>query len=595
MSQLRATFAFAADPSLDFIRDPDDAEFHPVRDVLERNVTTQLRKILFSAFVYGALVIVCLGGVVWALSYGFRNVLPIYYSSNEPVLEFPIDLLFYNFLMPLAVKFYRPSDGLHAMYTWWFRSLARALRLTWFLFGERRVDEEGTLQLRVSAGPQPWWRRVFLEVDGENIGPKTWKDTFEGGHDKPAPPLTTEDLDATDKTKAYLVESGQLTPDGRFVRAPASDQVKIPKGERVFYQVNEDNTRPDGKPDFSRTDLYSSSSYQFVYVPPNFRFRIFLFILFIWLFAAATGVGFTILPLMFGRAMFRLFIPADIRTNDIYAFSIGLYILGSAFYFAFRIHDTYIKARTWVHNTASNLLDQETLRRAAAIITRTAKLVYAYFFLLVVFPFMVSSLMELYLLIPLDTYMYGSVASDNNNNTDTAVLPHHTVRVMQSWTIGVIYLKLAARFVVHWHRDSRLAAATRAVLRHGWLEPDVKVLTRAFVVPGVSLWTAAVFGPLTLAQMALLYAGAPTQQLAGGGGGDDAAVILIYRFCFAAALLCALALAVVRSIFGVFRSWRVRIKDEAYLIGERLHNFSSPQQALGDREREKRRTRVGWE
>lgn len=534
----------------------------------------------------------CLGGVVWALSYGFRNVLPIYYSSNEPVLEFPIDLLFYNFLMPLAVKFYRPSDGLHAMYTWWFRSLARALRLTWFLFGERRVDEEGTLQLKPSAWPQPWWTRFFLEVDGDNVGPKTWKDAFDGGHDKPAPPLNKEDLNATDRTKVHLVGSGQLIPDGRFVRAPASDQVKIPKGERVFFQVNEDNTRPDGKPDSSRTDLYSSSSYQFVYVPPNFRFRIFLFILFIWLFAAATGVGFTILPLIFGRAMFRMFIPADIRTNDIYAFSIGLYILGSTFYFAFRIHDTYIKARNWVRNTASSLLDQETLRRAAAMITRAAKLIYAYFFLLVVFPFMVSSLMELYLLIPLDTYMYGSVTSENN--TGTAVLPHHTVRVMQSWTIGVIYLKLAARFVVHWHRDSRLAAATRAVLRHGWLEPDVKVLTRAFVVPGVSLWLAAVFGPLTLAQMALWYAWAPTQQLPGEED-NDAAMILVYRFCFAAALLCAVALAVVRSIFGVFRSWRVRIKDEAYLIGERLHNFSSPQQALGDRERERRRTRVGWE
>lgn len=32
-----------------FIRDPDDPTFHPVRDVLERNVVTQLRKIAFSA------------------------------------------------------------------------------------------------------------------------------------------------------------------------------------------------------------------------------------------------------------------------------------------------------------------------------------------------------------------------------------------------------------------------------------------------------------------------------------------------------------------------------------------------------------------
>lgn len=573
----------------DFIRDPDDAEFHPVRDVLERNVTTQLRKILFSAFVYGALVIVCLGGVVWALSFSL-NVLPIYYSSNEPVLEFPIDLLFYNFLMPLAVKVFKPSDGLHTMYTWWFRRLARALRLTWFLFGERRVDEEGVLRLTGTAATEhvPWWKRIFLEVDGREVVPKSWKDTFEGGHAKPGSPLSRDHLLGLD-VKTQLVKSGQLVPDGRFVRAPASDQVKIPKGQRVFFEVTEHNERQDGKPDRPGTDLYSTASYQFVYVPPNFRFRIFLFILFIWIFAAGTGLGFTIIPLIFGRWMFRLFIPADIRTNDIYAFSIGMYILGSAVYFAYQIRGHYDKAKDWALDTASHLFERENVKRFADVVLKAAKLVYAYSFLLVVFPFMVASILELYIMIPLDTYMYGNVVSDPAANA--AALPRHTVKVMQSWTIGVIYLKLAARFVVHWHRDSRLAAATRAVLRHGWLEPDVKVLTRAFIVPGTLLWLVAVFGPLMIAKVTIWYvAGSKADNP------QDLATILVYRFCFFAALLLAVGFEIMRGLLGVLRGWRVRIKDEAYLIGERLHNFSSPpQQAMHDRDRERRRTRVGWE
>lgn len=583
----------------DFIRDPDDAEFHPVRDVLERNVTTQLRKILFSAFVYGALVIVCLGGVVWALSYGL-DVLPIYYSSNEPVLEFPIDLLFYNFLMPLAVKVFKPSDGLHTMYTWWFRKLARALRLTWFLFGERRVDEEGTLQFKGLATTKhvPWWRRVFLEVDGRDVVPKTWKDTFEGGHSKPGSPLSGDHLVGFDINKAHLVKTGQIIPDGRFVRAPASDQVKIPKGQRVFFEVTEHNERQDGKPDRPGTDIYSTASYQFVYVPPNFRLRIFLFILFIWVFAAVTGLGFTIIPLIFGRWMFRLFIPADIRTNDIYAFSIGLYILGSALYFAYQVRGRYDKAKDWALDTASHLLERENLKRAADVVLRAAKLVYAYFFLLVVFPFMVASLLELYVMIPLDTYMYGNVASDPNADA-AAALPRHTIKVMQSWTIGVLYLKLAARFVVHWHRESRVAAATRAVLRRGWLEPDVKVLTRAFIVPGVLLWLVAVFAPLLVAKATIWYVTTTTGPNSDNHPPTTLATILVYRFCFVAALLCAAGFEVLRGILGVFRGWRVRIKDEAYLIGERLHNFSmSPHQQAGqhDRDRERRQhTRVGWE
>ncbi|ROV99113.1 hypothetical protein VMCG_06628 [Cytospora schulzeri] len=582
-----------------FIRDPDDAEFHPVRDVLERNVTTQLRKILFSAFVYGALVIVCLGGVVWALSYGFQNVLPIHYSSNEPVLEFPIDLLFYNFLMPLAVRFFKPSDGLHAMYTWWFRKSARVLRLTWFLFGERKIDEEGTLQPAPGSPTSalPSWKTMFLEVLEVDAGravvvPKTWKGTFEGGKAKPAPPLKPHQVEKANALKNSLVRTNQLVPDGRFVRAPASDQVKIPKGQRVFLDVTEDNVRRD-RAEFTGVDLYATNQYQFVYVPPNFRLRVFLFILFIWLFAATTGLGFTIVPLIFGRWMFRMLIPDHIRTNDIYAFSIGIYILGSMFYFMFHVKGVFARASAWVHRTASNLLARDTIHRAAAMAIYTAKLVYAYFFLLIVFPVMVASLMELYILIPLDTYMYGSLVP-SNTTPDTTVLsvqnPRHTIRVMQSWTIGIIYLKLAARFVVLWYRDSRVAAATRAVMRRGWLEPDVKVLTHAFIIPGLSLWAAAVFGPLMMARACIAY-----NRPVGADGvvvENDAAVVLVYRFCFFAALLSAIGLALLRSVLGVFRSWRVRIRDEAYLIGERLHNFSLAQ-AVHDSQKERRR--VGWE
>ena len=46
-----------------------------MRDVLERDIITQLRKIAFSALVYGGLVVVCLGAVVWGLSYAFVGVL----------------------------------------------------------------------------------------------------------------------------------------------------------------------------------------------------------------------------------------------------------------------------------------------------------------------------------------------------------------------------------------------------------------------------------------------------------------------------------------------------------------------------------------
>ncbi len=340
-----------------------------------------------------------------------------------------------------------------------------------------------------------------LDSNGEVI-PKTWHDIFEGGKAKPTSNVAMDEIMAIGARKIDLVSSHQLRADGRFVRTPASDQVKIPKGERVFLEVTQHNERLDGKIDRPDTDLYSTNQYQFVYVPPFFRFRIFLFITFIWIFAAVTGVGITIVPLVFGRRIFKLFIPSHIRTNDIYAFSIGIYILGSIAYGAFHIRSMWSKVVDWAVATYKAVSNRNAFRRGSEIALRVFKFAYAYFFLLVVFPLMVASLMELYALIPLHTYMYNALlAGKTDGGGSTAALanqnPRHTVRVIQAWTIGLLYLKLSARVVTTWMEGTRLAAAVRAVLRRGWLDPDVVILTRAFVIPALGFWLVAVGAPFS--------------------------------------------------------------------------------------------------
>ncbi|KAG8416398.1 hypothetical protein J3458_006987 [Metarhizium acridum] len=558
-----------------FIRDPDDPEFHPVRDVLERNLTTQLRKILFSAFVYGALVIVCLGGVVWGLYYTMPGVLPIHYSSNEPVLEFPVDLLFYNFLMPLAVKFFKPSDGLHTMYTWWFRKCARGLRLTYFLFGERRIDEEGILHLSPELkGQVPPHKSLLLELDENNaVIPKTWRDTFEGGDAKPNPSISKGEMKEMRHKKIHLVKTGQLEKSGRFVRAPASDRVKIPKGQQVFLKVSERNRRKDGKSD---NDMYASPQYQLVYVPPNFRARLFLFILFIWLFAAVTGVGFTIVPLVLGRAMFKMLIPAHIRTNDIYAFSIGIYILGSLAYAVFRLGHLTARFRDWTGQIGNKIANGNSGRRVIGGLARGAKLFYAYFFLLIVFPLLVSTLMELYFSIPLHTYMNPPWQQQNETTTASqgGEAGRHTIRVIQSWTLGLLYLKLATRMITSLFPDSRAAIAVTSVMRRGYLKPDVDVFTRAFVIPGIALSILAIFGPPTTAYL-LINSGMLSPSRLTGEVADTANPSLVFRYSYPVAAVSAVMVRYAVGLTRVFNRWTAGVRDEAYLIGERLHNFGA--------------------
>ncbi|KAB8270094.1 hypothetical protein BDV30DRAFT_215681 [Aspergillus minisclerotigenes] len=502
-----------------FIRDPDDPTFHPVRDVLERSITTQLRKIAFSALVYGALVIICLGGVVWGLYYAFDDVLPIHWSATMPVLEFPVDLLFYNFLMPLVIRSIKPSDGLHGLYNWWFHKCARFLRLTNFFFNERQPDEEG-YHVRRS-----WWATLSL-AKGDTGHP------VKSGEQR---------RDADDNhIDAYFVR------DGKFVRAPASDQVRIPKGNSVFLEVSESNERIDGLPE-TNEGLHSRANPMFakVYIPPFFRTRIAAFIFSIWVFAAATGVGVTIIPLVVGRKIMSSHFP-NRPVNDIYAFSTGICIVGSAAYLALYCHTSFAavkdRLRPYLQSPRQACLG---LTGAAA---NALRLVYIALAFSVFLPSLFALAMELYVLVPVHTYLDGAQT--------------HVIHFVQDWTIGVLYVQMAIKFVL-WYSTSRPAAALNGIFRDGWLKPNVKLATRALLLPVMLLTAVAVALPLAggfLVNSAVFYSTPEIQ-------------FKVYRYAYPLTLLLSLLFWIGFLVNRQVEKWRVNIRDDVYLIGERLHNF----------------------
>ncbi|KAL1627763.1 hypothetical protein SLS54_002029 [Diplodia seriata] len=510
-----------------FIRDPDDPTFHPVRDVLERSVTGQLRKIAFSAFVYGALVICCLGGVVWSLYYGFDGVLPIHWATNDPSMEFPLDLLFFNFLTPLVIKLFRPSDGLHEMYRWWFRKCARALRLSDFLFGEKNLDERGRHVRRT-------W--------------SAWLQRKRGNVDKPVIGRDRQTLAEDRNTEVYFLF------DGKYVRAPASDQVRIRRGQSVFVDVDVLDNREDERPedDFHGKDAGLT---QTVYIPPLFRFRICLFVVAIWLFAAATGVGVTVIPLLFGRSLFSSFMPEGSHINDIYAFSVGVYVLGAAAYGVFHLHNIFSVAADSVrHPFSTTYSTASTLGRYAA---QAASVVYVYSALILLLPVLFAVFLEFYILIPLHAYLGPGET--------------HVIHVIQDWTLGFLYARIAAR-VLLWNPRSLMSRALHAVVRDGYLRPNARLATRAFVVPVAAFFAATLALPLLAARIATATYFANV---------TDDAKALVYTLVYPLALSLALSAWVAWGTVRATERWRQRIKDEVYLIGERLHNLGERRAGSG--------------
>ncbi|KAI5303027.1 hypothetical protein KEM56_000105, partial [Ascosphaera pollenicola] len=505
-----------------FIRDPDDPTFHPVRDVLERSISTQLRKIGFSALIYGGLIIVCCGGVVWSMDFMSANVLPLRWTSHHPMLEVPVDLLFYNFIMPIATKQLKVSNWMYSMYGWWFCKCARALRLSQFLLGVRRKSEEGRLVYNSwrDAIFNRYTARYTLKTDrGEIIRPKA-----------------------------------KFVKEGRYVRAPGSDQVRIPKEFTVFLEVTEDNQRLDGKPDRDE-GIHGRKSKNFakVYIPPNFKTRIMTFVFLIWIFVAVTGVGCSIGPLLVGRWAISMLVPADIQVNDIYAFSTGVYILGTILYIGYHCYKAIDRQKRRGRRSRQSLL--QYLRGSVLRFLGSAYLALAF---VIVLPTLFAMMMELYILVPLHT----TLSPDQE----------HVIYSVQDWALGVLYLRMAICFISA-RSHSRPAQALRAIVRKGWLMPDVRLATRAFILPATLLSVISILAPIPVGFAFNALVLRPT---------DTEASALIYRTAYPFTLGIAILVGSSIAVGQMIKNLRTDLRDDVYLIGERLHNFGErPAQDIG--------------
>lgn len=514
-----------------FIRDPDDPNFHPVRDVLERSVSVQLRKIAFSALVYGTLIVVCLGGVVWGLWASSNSILPIHWTSSQSALEFPLDILFYNFLTPIVVRIAKPADGLHAMYQWWFKTCAQSLRLSNFLFGKEVPEEQGHHVRR------------------------TWKAWFLGRK------ASLEENDASEEDERPKQEDVYFVRDGRLVRVPKLDHIRIPKGSPVFVEVDENNQRVDG---LEEEGIHANENMVTrVYIPPWFRVRIGLFVFAVWIFAAATGVSVTILPLLFGRRILYAFAQNNEQVNDIYAFSLGIYVLGAAIYSILHLP----KLASYIRNRIQTIPPRHhsILRSAVRIATRTLSIIYVYSSFAVLLPILLAFLLELYVLLPLHSF-FGTSST-------------HVVHLVQDWTLGILYIRIFTR-ILFVREDSMPARILRAVLRPdpsspnspgGYLDPNAALATRAFILPALLAFTVLALVPVAGASAFLATAGKVIAE-------DEK--VRVIRLAYPLALTAGACLYVGVVVAYATTRWRARIRDEVYLIGERLHNF-------GDKGRDK--------
>jgi len=246
--------------TLYFIRDPNDPQFHPIREILERPTFHQLRKIGVSGIIYAFLILACFGIIAKSIEWCGGDVLPLKISTMEPVFEVPVDLLVSHIALPLTAHFVKPSNVVKTAWKWWFQVTARTLRLSSFLFGTRVPDEEGSIPL-------------------------------------------SEMIKFKRRPRIEEITDDKFLPNGSFLRVPATDTIPLHRRKQVLIPVSEDNVRLDGiqETDEQRNDM----DFRVVYVPPNFSTRITILFTWMWLFSIILGLSVTLVPRTLPSPLYR--------------------------------------------------------------------------------------------------------------------------------------------------------------------------------------------------------------------------------------------------------------------------------------------------
>jgi E3 ubiquitin-protein ligase MARCH6 len=65
-----------------FIKDPQDQNSHPIRDILDRPTLTQLRKIIVSAVMYALVVVCVVMSLAGLMTLGNKSVMPLRWKTR---------------------------------------------------------------------------------------------------------------------------------------------------------------------------------------------------------------------------------------------------------------------------------------------------------------------------------------------------------------------------------------------------------------------------------------------------------------------------------------------------------------------------------
>ncbi|WOK95086.1 putative E3 ubiquitin ligase SUD1 [Canna indica] len=463
-----------------FLRDPADPNYNPFRDLIDDPVHKHARRVLLSVAVYGSLIVMLVFLPVKLAMRLVPSMFPLDITIFDPFTEIPTDVLLFQICIPFAIEHFKLRTTIKSLLRHWFTAVGWALGLTDYLLP--RTEENGA-------------------QDAGNMEPLRRDRLHDGRH------------------------GGAVQNDHPLVQRIAAED-----------QGMDDIVGNADAAEESDADDQADSEYGFV-------LRIVLLLVLAWMTLLLFNSAMIILPISLGRALFnaipRLPITHGFKCNDIFAFSVGCYIIWTVAA-GIRYSIDYIRTRR-----VSVLVLQ--IWKWCAIILKSSALLSIWIFII---PVLIGLLFELLVIVPL------RVPADESP----------VFLLYQDWALGLIFLKIWTRLVIldqmaplvdeNWRRKfERVREDGFSRLRGLWV-------LREIMIPIISKLLTALCIPYVFAKGVFPVFGYPLIVNS-----------VVYRFSWLGCLLFSLVCFCAKRFHVWFTNLHNSIRDDRYLIGRRLHNY----------------------
>ena len=117
-----------------FLRNPDDPDYHPFRELVQEPLWMHGRRILLSAIIYSSLIILLVWCPIQICLALLPSLLPINLAFDDPLTDIPANLFLFHICVPFTIEHFKPRAVTKLLLVHWFQFVGGRLGLSTYLF-----------------------------------------------------------------------------------------------------------------------------------------------------------------------------------------------------------------------------------------------------------------------------------------------------------------------------------------------------------------------------------------------------------------------------------------------------------------------------